>query len=99
MQIHCEHTVEGQEPPIYNFKKVSDKIYALSEKIYGHIVPAKKMKLPKFVEVIDQNYNHFLAVIQKFFFRKGTKDQIESYQAIMCPRECRQTSELVMNQS
>jgi hypothetical protein len=98
MSVHFPDVQQGQEPPIYEFKRLADQIYEASNNIFDHIIVAKKMRLPKYVEVIDNNYNYFLAIIDRFNLARGTKDKIESYEAMLCPRESREAHDLMMCQ-
>jgi hypothetical protein len=92
--MDCPFIVEGEEPPIYGFKRVADQIYEKAAGLYDHIIVAKKMKLPKFVEIIDGNYNYFIAVLERFERKRGSKDKIDFYHATICAPDCRDSHEL-----
>lgn len=87
IKISCEHTQEGQECPIYALRAAADEIFNISETIFSKVIVANKIKLPKFVEIIDSNYNYHFAILTQFNRARGSTDTVEYYDAMICVPE------------
>lgn len=81
--IQCTYVDIEDVAPIYAFKKNADQLYTASMNYFSHFIVAKKLRLYKFAEIIDDDYNYHLVVLERFELVRGSKYDVEYYTGTM----------------
>lgn len=72
----------------------ADEIFGLCESIFSKVVVANKIKLPRWVEIIDSNYNYHFAILTHFQREKNSNEVVEFYQGMICTPETKEAKML-----
>lgn len=81
--IKCEFVDIEDVAPVYNFKKTADDLYEASKNYFSHMIIAKKLNLFRFAEVIDNDYNYYLVILERFELVPRSKYDVEYYTGTM----------------
>ena len=82
-KIECEFVPIEDAAPIFSYRELGDNVYNIANNFYNKLFLAKEMRLPKFVRLLDSNYNTHIALLLRYNKSYKNRDEVHDYDAII----------------
>ena len=82
-KIECEFVPIEDAAPIFSYRELGDNVYNIANNFYNKVFIAKEMRLPKFVRLLDNNYNTHTALLLRYNKSYKNRDEVHEYDAVI----------------